>query len=244
MRIALAAASVFLLCFGTASAEQTLVHDSFDRADADEKKDGPGGGWGTNSRSRAAGNKQVWLRDGAMYIERHPVADHGVSVTHEAAFKDAVITLRFKLPSEVKANGRKGGGDLGLNIADMNEKSVHAGHICMARISPRRVELVDLKTGNMRLDLRTKRQAGEPMSAEEKALIASKKQTEQVKLQPDMWHDLKLTIEGETMTLVIDGDEVAAFASEGIGHATKSRLRIAVNNAAWVDDVKIVRTDG
>ena len=63
-----------------------------------------------SSKSRAQGEKQVWLEDGAMHIVRAKVADHGVSVTHEVAFKDATIRLRFKISKQ---------DDLGINVADI-----------------------------------------------------------------------------------------------------------------------------
>ena len=223
-------AALLLLTLPTDPA--VLIDDAFERAEQDDSKEQVGGGWGTNSKSRAQGMKQVDLDDGALHITRHEVADHGVSVVHEAAFKDATITLRFKLPPK---------GDLGLNIADMNEKSVHAGHICMLQITPTKVQIRDLKTGNMRLDLRTKRKAGEKLTAAEQELIASRGHAVKRKTKPGVWHDLTLTIAGETMTATIDGEQAATFTSPGIGHETKSRLRVAVNNEAWIDDVKLVR---
>ncbi|NJP06230.1 MAG: 3-deoxy-7-phosphoheptulonate synthase, partial [Chloroflexaceae bacterium] len=39
----------------------------------------------------AQGNKQVDLKDGAMHITFHPVADHAVSVTHPAEFVDGTV---------------------------------------------------------------------------------------------------------------------------------------------------------
>ena len=58
-----------------------IFEDDFQRNETQEKTDEIGNGWGSNSKSRAAGNKQVDLKNGAMYIYRHEVADHGVSVT-------------------------------------------------------------------------------------------------------------------------------------------------------------------
>jgi hypothetical protein len=42
-------------------------------------------------------------------------------------------------------------------------------------------------------------------------------------------------------TDLIDGQAVGQLQSEGIAHPTKTRLRLAVNQQAWVDDVKVVR---
>ena len=63
-------------------------------------QENPGNGWGTNSKSRAKGEKQVFLRDNAMYIKRAAVADHGVSVTQDVSFQDVKITTRFMLPQQ------------------------------------------------------------------------------------------------------------------------------------------------
>lgn len=215
------------------AAETVLIDDHFDRADADPNKESLGPGWSTNSRSRAKGNKQVWLKDQAMYAERHAVADHGVSVVHEAAFDDVRIDVRFKLgPRDA----------LGLNLADMKESSVHAGHICMAKIRLNSAELTDLKTGRMEKDRRQRRLDGEPTQADQQRLRATSKKFP-IKLSPNQWHAATLTVRGDTMTLEIDGDAVGEFRSEGIDHPTKSRLRLAVDRAAWIDDVRLVRLD-
>ncbi|MBL7181904.1 MAG: hypothetical protein ISS75_02370, partial [Pirellulales bacterium] len=58
-----------------------IFQDRFDRTEGNASKENPGNGWGTNSKARAKGEKQVFLRDGAMFIKRAAVADHGVSVT-------------------------------------------------------------------------------------------------------------------------------------------------------------------
>ncbi|MEZ6127595.1 MAG: hypothetical protein R3C59_02870 [Planctomycetaceae bacterium] len=230
---------VLTVNFSAAAGEESgtnklLLQDDFERQESDPEKEDVGNGWGTNSRSRAKGVKQVDLVDGAMSITRADVADHGVSVHHEVAFRDASIELRFKLPTKAD--------DLGINIADMNEKSVHAGHICMARIRTDSVEILDLKTGNMKLTHREARLAN-TLSAETQKLINSKKKKFKTSVSVNEWHDLSVQIAGDTMTVKIDGDPVGSFRSEGIGHPTKSRLRLAVNRTAWVDDVRIVSGD-
>ena len=54
--------------------ETLLFSDDFERAEADDTKEEVGKGWGTNSKSRAQGQKQVDLKDGAMHITRAAVA--------------------------------------------------------------------------------------------------------------------------------------------------------------------------
>ena len=229
-------AVLFLSASGAASASdeesfdgRLLLQDDFERAESDDTKEQVGNGWGTNSRTRAKGQKQVDLDGGAMHVTRAEVADHGVSVYHDVEFRDAVIRLRFRL-------GPK--DDLGINIADMKEKSVHAGHLCVTRIRPKSVELTDLKTGRMNLEMRKHRLDG-TLTAEMKKQIAGKSKTFKVNLTPDKWHSLSVRINGDTMQVTIDDKPVGTFSSPGIAHPTKRRLRLAVNRSAWIDDVTI-----
>src|SRR3954467_5090729 len=83
--------------FAAHDAGRLIFEDDFARNESQEKTDEPGNGWSTNSKSRAKGNKQVDLRDGALYIFIHPEADHAVSVTRPAEFTDGAVALRFKL---------------------------------------------------------------------------------------------------------------------------------------------------
>ena len=82
----------------TADDSPTLIFaDDFERDESQEVNDEIGNGWGTNSKTRAKGNKQVDLKDGAMFIFVHEAADHAVSVTHPAGFRDGSVTLKFML---------------------------------------------------------------------------------------------------------------------------------------------------
>ena len=196
-----------LLACAPAVAGELIFEDHFDREEATASAEQPGNGWGTNSKSRAAGNKQVDLVDGALHIYRHKVADHGVSVVQDLAFKDATIEMRFKIGK---------GDELGINIADMNEKSVHAGHICAARVRLHQVTLQDLKTGRMNRARRERFKANKATDAD-KALVATKQQTFTQKIPADTWHKLSIKIAGATMSVAINNEPVAEFTSEGIG---------------------------
>ncbi|MCR9202135.1 MAG: DUF1080 domain-containing protein [Planctomycetaceae bacterium] len=223
---------ILLLILSTTAFGQesrVLLDDNFNREESSPEKEEIGNGWSTNSRTRAKGQKQVDLADGAMHITRAEVADHGVSVVHDVDFRDATISLRFQL-------GPK--DDLGINIADMKEKSVHAGHICVARVRGNGVEISDLKTGNMKLEHRNARKAGN-VPQEMTDLLKTKKKVFPHKLKLNEWHQLIVRIAGDTMTVTIDEKQIGQFSSEGIAHPTKSRLRLSVNRSAWVDDVKI-----
>lgn len=209
-----------------------IFSDDFERNESQEEKDEIGKGWGSNSRTRANGNKQVDLRDGAMYIYIHETADHGVSVTHPFEFRDGVVGMKFMLenPKDV----------LGLNFADLKYKKVHAGHLFVAKIGLNDVTLQDLKTGNMDLETRNARKAG-TLSKERQNQLKAKQKKVKNKLEAGKWYQLLAEVSGDTLSVSIDGKEVASFSSEGMGHPTKRLLRLAVPKRAVVDDVKIWR---
>jgi hypothetical protein len=168
-----------------------------------------------------------------MHIYRHEVADHGVSVVQDLEFRDATIAMRFRIGK---------GDELGINLADMKEKSVHAGHLCVAKIRLNKLTIIDLKTGRMNLELREKSKAKQLSKAERK-LIAEREVSFPIDLDPKRWHDLKVVIDGKTMTVILDGKQTGSFTSSGIGHETKNRLRLAVAKEAWVDDLTVHRND-
>lgn len=231
--ISLFSVALFCLLAPQGFAAELLFEDQFERSETNDALEQVGNGWQTNSRTRAKGNKQVDLSDGAMHIYRHAEADHGVSVVQDMKFKDATISMRFKIGK---------GDELGINIADMKEKSVHAGHLCMAKIRVNQVMIMDMKTGQMNLEMRTRSKAKQ-LTAEDKKLLATKKKVHKLSISPDEWHKLTVSIAGNTMTVSIDGAEATSFTSPGIGHETKSRLRLAVAKDAWVDDITVHRDD-
>lgn len=207
-----------------------IFEDDFERSESQEEKDEPGKGWGTNSKSRAQGNKQVDLKDGAMHITFHPVADHAVSVTHPAEFVDGTVEMRFQLVEEKDV--------LGLNFADLQCKEVHAGHLFKVDFAAKCVSITDLKTGGMNMKYYDAKKAGK-LGDEDKKLIALKTKKAPHAISVGEWHSLRVTIAGDTVTASVDGEEVVSFSSEGIAHPTKRLLRLSVPHRAIVDDVKI-----
>lgn len=213
-----------------------IFEDDFARSESQEKTDEPGKGWGTNSKSRAKGNKQVDLRDGAMHIFIHAEADHAVSVTQAAEFTDGAVTLRFRLEDERDS--------LGLNFADAQLKEVHAGHLFAVRVSPKQVLFQDLKTGNMRLDIHTARKAKTKLTDEQQQALSGKQKAVPQVIAVGRWHDLLVKVSGDDLSVSLDGKLVGNFKSPGIAHPTKRMLRLAVPRNAVVDDVKIWRKQG
>ena len=212
---------------------QLIFQDDFERVESQENKDEPGNGWGTNSKSRAKGNKQVDLKDGAMRIFIHSEADHAVSVTHPAGFTDGAVGLRFMLEDAEDS--------LGLNFADLEFKEVHAGHLFAAKISPKSVLIQDLKTGNMRLDIREARLAKQKLTDEQQQAIKGKDKAIPHPTETGKWHELTVKITGDELSVTIDNQLIGSFKSPGMSHPTKRTLRLAVPRNAVVDDVKIWR---
>lgn len=219
-----------LTAFAEEDKGKLLFKDDFERNESQEQTDEIGHGWGSNSKTRAGGNKQVDLRDGAMYIYIHKTADHGVSVTHPAEFKDGCVKLRFMLEHKDDS--------LGLNFADLKYKKVWAGHLFVAKISTKDVTLQDLKTGNMDLEIRNARQSKTLTPAQSKMLKTKSKKFPN-KIETGKWYQLQVEITGDTLSVSIDGKLIGKFASEGIAHPTKRLLRLAVPKQAVVDDVEI-----
>ncbi|MCC9608310.1 DUF1080 domain-containing protein [Blastopirellula sp. JC732] len=206
-----------------------LFEDDFNRDETTPGKEEIGNGWTSNSAWRAKGHQQVDLVDGAMQVTRHPEADHGVAIFHDVAFQDGAVELKFKLGP---------GDDLGIDFVDRELKTVHAGHLCVARIMLKGITLTDSKTGQMDLKIRERRLSGEK-SPELNKLLQTKRANFPLKLEADKWYTLKVVVAGDVMKATLDGKPVGEFQSEGIAHPTKRMITLAVNKSAAVDDVKV-----
>lgn len=207
-----------------------IFSDDFTRVESQGERDEVGNGWKTNSKNRAGGNKQADLKKGALYIYRHETADHGVSVTQPVEFQHGSVELRFMLENE--------NDTLGLDFADPQCKTVHAGHLYKVTIGTKKTKLVDLKTGNMNLAIREARKA-KTLTDHQKATLKTKAKSFENKLETGKWYSAIVSMLGDELTLSIDGKTVGSFSSAGIAHPTKRMLRIAVAKKAVVDDVNI-----
>ena len=206
-----------------------LFSDDFGRDEKTPGKEDIGNGWTSNSGWRAKGHQQVDLIDGAMHVTKHAEADHGVAIFHDVAFQDGIVELRFKLGE---------GDDLGVDFVDRELKTVHAGHLCMARVTNKNLTIMDSKTGGMDNKIRERRQAGDK-SPELAALLKTKTKSFKLDLKSNEWHTMHITVAGDSMAVKIDGKDVGSFSSEGIAHPTKRMITLAVNKSAIVDDVKV-----
>ena len=206
-----------------------LFSDDFNRDEATPGKEDIGNGWTSNSAWRAKGHQQVDLKDGVMHVTKHAEADHGVAIFHAAEFQDGLVELKFKLGE---------GDDLGVDFVDRELKTVHAGHLCMARVTNKNLTIMDSKTGGMDLKIQERRKAGDK-SPELAALLKSKTKSPKLDLKAEDWHTMHIKIVADQMSVRIDGQEIGSFSSEGIAHPTNRMITLAVNKSAQVDDVKV-----
>jgi hypothetical protein len=209
-----------------------IFQDTFDRTESQELKDEPGNGWTTSSDTTAKGYKEVDLRDGHLYIYTHAEANHATSVRHEFAFRDGTLGLRFMLEDEDDT--------LTLNFADMDLKTVWAGHLFKVTIGTSDVMITDQKTGEMDLKIRKARQENS-LGKKQVDLLARKSIRFPKKLKSNQWHEVYITINDDALSCEIDGKRVGSFRSEGFAHETKRLLRLLVAKNAYVDDVQIWR---
>ena len=203
-----------------------ILEDDFNREDEGEKDD-LGDLWKTNSDSRAQGDKQNDLVDGSLVMTISPRADHAISTAHQfdTSFKDVVVSVRMNIPEH---------GSLKLAYNDREDKSVHAGHINGVTITTRNIKLDDERTGRFNLKYRDDKESSE---AQEAFKLSAK--NFDLNLDADEWHDVVTYHQGETLTVWIDGKEVASFSSPGFAHETKRHFAFAVPKIATVDDLKI-----
>jgi len=206
-----------------------LFEDHFDRDEPSADKEAIGNGWTSNSAWRAKGKKQVDLADGVMKVTRAAEADHGVAIFHDTALQDGAVQLKFKLGA---------GDDLGIDFVDRECKTVHAGHLCMARATLKRVSLRDSKTGAMDLKIQERRLKGDK-SPELAALLKTKSAEFPVELNANDWHQILVVVQGDVMRVTLDGKPIGQLKSEGIAHPTKRMITLAVIKSAEVDDVKV-----
>ena len=211
---------------------ELIFVDRFERSESQETKDEPGNAWTTSSETRAAGNKQVDLRDGALHFWTHEVADHAVSVRHEMDFTDGTLQLRFRLEDSKDT--------LKLNFADPTEKSVHAGHLFDVVLALDQVTCVDRKTGAMNLRIREAIKA-KSLSGEQKELLKSKQKSVKHDLAKAQWHVATVHIGVKRVRVNVDGEDVIEFESDGFAHSRKRLLRLLTPTQATIDDLRIWR---
>jgi len=219
----------------------TLIFaDEFDREETGNLAADLGNGWNSATANRVPDKKQADLDEGVLKVMSAVEAGHAAHIHHEAGFTDGGAIVRFKLPGESPQE------TLTVGFVDRETPGVHAGHLCYALVSskPPQIQLVDRKTGSMKLEIKNRvdalRQAREPIPAEIEALLATKKRD--FAWTPDHeWHELVLVTEGDQMRATLDGTPLGSHRSEGFAHPTKRWFSMLMNPSAWIDRVEVWR---
>lgn len=200
-----------------------LMEDNFNREDPDDKEQ-LGDPWTTNSDSRAMGDKQNDLVDGALVMTISPRADHAISTNFmpKETYGDCVLFVRMKLEE---------GGQLKLAYNDKADKSVWAGHINGVTMNEKSIVLADERSARFKMEYRENKGSQEykdAMEAAEKSFPSD--------IEADEWHEVATLHQGDTLTVFINGKEVASHTSPGFDHPTKNHFAFAVPGKAIVDD--------
>jgi hypothetical protein len=148
--------------------------------------------------------------------------------------RDLEVAVKFRFVSEQAKS-------FNLWFDDKDYKGSHAGHICQASISPKGVILSDAKTGGFDLTggLYDRKKANQ-LTAEEKAMLATKTKNFPATVSLQEWHTLVAQTKGDELIVSIDGKPVGSFKSSGIAHDTKSLVSLTTNTVdVHYDDFSI-----
>lgn len=141
--------------------------------------------------------------------------------------RDLEVSVKFRFTSD-KAKS------FNVWFDDKDYKGSHAGHICQASVSPKGVTVSDAKTGGFDLSGGLyDRKKENKLTADEKAMLATKTKTFPASVSLNDWHTLVVRTKGDELSVSIDGKAVGSFQSTGVTHATKSLVSLTTNQ----DDV-------
>ncbi len=164
------------------------------------------------------------VKDGVLVGITAETSDHAaVDNIRFPGERDLEVSVKFRFVSTQAKS-------FNVWFDDKDYKGSHAGHICSVSISPGSVSISDAKTGNFRNDIYEKKKATPPaLTAEDKAMLATKSKGFPVKLALQDWHTLRVRTKADCVEVCIDGKPVGTFQSEGVGHDHKSLVSLTTN---------------
>ncbi|MDG1894792.1 MAG: DUF1080 domain-containing protein [Fuerstiella sp.] len=174
------------------------------------------------------------IRNGHLLGQEDPQRGHGAVVRAAVPFRNAVIRFAFRFTD---------GKNFNLVINDRSCKSVHAGHICRVSFSPARVRIADDKDGFMKNEIFDIRQ-DETRRAEVQKLLKGRDVVIPNLLTAGTWHEAEVTIDGDRISVLINGETIGALTSSGIAHPTKTDFGFTVTGREIeFDDVRLSAVD-
>ncbi|TPN83928.1 family 16 glycoside hydrolase [Aquimarina algicola] len=215
----------------------TLVfYDDFNRTEALPNKEDLGNDWVTNTKRISEDIIQCDLIDNTVVISMSDKAKHGVSMRHEAPFKNGVIQSKFRIFD------KKG---LGFNIIDRNYEGSSFGHICQVKITPSGIHFRDGKMGQFNWEaMRLKKSKDPKDKAKMKTLLKGTKHVTKYETSINEWHNISILYLDETIKVFIDDRFAAEYTSKGFAHPTKQTFAFSVwGKKAQVDDLKVWSID-
>lgn len=176
------------------------------------------------------------ITDGVLIGKTIDINDHaGVDSIRFEGRQDMEVAVKFKFagPEAERFN---------VWFDDKDFTGAHAGHVCSVSISPTGVNVADAKTGNMANSIYEMKKSAAGLDEATKELLATKSANFPIDIEKkkDEWHELLIRTKGSTVSVLIDGEAVGEFESEGIGHETKSLVSLTTNiNDVHYDDFAI-----
>lgn len=164
------------------------------------------------------------VKDGMLVGITAETSDHSaVDNIRFPGERDLEVSVKFRFASD-KAKG------FNVWFDDKDYKGSHAGHICQATITPAGATLSDAKTGGFDLTGGLyDRKKENKLTAEEKAMLATKTKTFKSAVSLQDWHTLVVQTKGDEISVSIDGRPVGSFTSPGVSHGKKSLVSLTTN---------------
>jgi len=147
-----------------------------------------------------------------------PDADHGAVIRAQFGFRNVEIDFDVKFD---------GGERFNFVIDDKNCKEVHAGHICRVSITRKKMTVQDDRTGAMNLELRELRKQPE-LAGQIETFLESTKSSGDFEFVDGKWYHLRVVIDEDRMSVLVDGTLIAKLTSPGIAHPTKTQFGFTV----------------
>lgn len=182
-----------------------LFHDTFERETL-------GDAWQASVRSFA-------IKDGAMVGGMRDDATHPAITKVSKPFRDLVLRFSFRLDGAKSFN---------IVFNDLNEKSVHSGHVARMTVSPQGLTLTDDKTGLMSLEWVTKKNDPKFKEQVDKVRAATSRNFPR-EWQPHRWYVLVMEVVGDEVLVSIDGQPAGYFRCAGFGQPTKTSFHFSVS---------------
>jgi hypothetical protein len=168
------------------------------------------------------------LQDGHLTVGEKEGNNHPAIVKIWKDFRD--IELKFSFRFE---------GSPAFNVVfnDMNEKSVHSGHVVRLSFAPKSVTLTDDKLGLMSLQWVDKR--NDPKFKPDIDAVRAKTSRQfPADFQPGKWYAVTMLVVGDEMRVWVDGKFIGKFNSPGFAHPTKQSFHFSVSGRdISLDDV-------